>query len=69
MAFRGPRRPSSETLPMDRLQRASPFAGGPGGKASWRVSGQSPDATRFERLPHSAWSPLVDARGRRREEA
>jgi nucleoside 2-deoxyribosyltransferase len=25
------------------LQRASPFAGGPGGKASWRVSGQSPE--------------------------
>src|SRR5665213_3352932 len=29
---------------MDRLQRASPFAGGPGGKASWWVQGQSPCA-------------------------
>ena len=27
---------------MDRLQRASPFAGGTGGKASWRVPGRSP---------------------------
>ncbi len=27
---------------MDRLQRASPFAGGPGGKASWWVQGRSP---------------------------
>src|ERR1700677_3818385 len=31
---------------MDRLQRASPFAGGPGGKASWWVPGQSPAVRR-----------------------
>src|SRR3984957_12531580 len=27
--------------PMDRLQRASPFAGDPGGKATWRVEGSA----------------------------
>src|SRR6185369_7147189 len=32
--------------PLDRLQRASPFAGGPGGKASWWVQGRSPGACR-----------------------
>src|ERR1700722_2800019 len=37
--------PSSPTYPMDRLQRASPFAGGPGGKASWRVRGRRPRAS------------------------
>ena len=34
----------SHPQPMDRLQRALPFAGGPGGKASWWVQGRSPCA-------------------------
>ncbi len=44
------RRPSPTPQPMDRLQRASPFAGGPGSSreadryASWRVPGRSPAA-------------------------
>src|SRR5690242_14028272 len=35
--------------PMDRFQRASPFDGGPGGRASWWVPGRSPARTRVAR--------------------
>ena len=37
-------RPSPSHQPMDRFQRASPFDGGPGGRASWWVPGRSPAA-------------------------
>src|SRR5882757_1228702 len=43
VTYQGPCRPPSWNQPSDRLQRASPFAGGPGGKAPWRVSGRSPE--------------------------
>ena len=39
------RRPLLFPHHMDRFQRASPFDGGPGGNASWRVRGQSPRAS------------------------
>src|SRR5580700_11004273 len=37
--------------PMDRLQRSSTFAGGPGGKAPGGFEGQSPRAYLVHRLP------------------
>jgi hypothetical protein len=40
--YQGRCRPSPIPQPMDRLPRASPFAGGPGGNAFWWVQGRSP---------------------------
>ena len=48
LAIRPPSRP---TTPNGWIAKATPLLGVHGGKAPWRVSGQSPDLASFSRLP------------------